>query len=132
MSEVPSTNQNETVYVYAQKSYNIFGQQLAAIRHSKNMSLRAMGNILGMKPQQISAYEQGVTTPRMDRIIMIATKLELPIKVIIGDEQAVIQSDGTYQYKVLSEEAYKVACAFLEASEKYQKVVKYALDIPLE
>lgn len=120
------------VFVYAQQEHNTFGKQLRAIRQSWNMSQRAFGEILGISKQRVSIYENGLRFPRINTIISIADRLKMPLRIVFGEQLSVIQTDGVYRAEILPEEAYKVACAFMDANEKYQRVVKYALEIPLE
>ena len=123
--------QNQKVFVYSQQEHNTFGTQLRAIRQGWNMSQRAFGEILGISKQRVSIYENGLRFPRINTIISIADRLKMPLRIVFGEQLSVIQSEGVYRAEILTEEAYKVACAFMEASEKDQDTARYALDLPL-
>ena len=124
--------QNQKVFVYAQQEHNTFGTQLRAIRQGWNMSQRAFGEILGISKQRVSIYENGLRFPRINTIISIADRLKMPLRIVFGEQLSVIQSEGVYRAEILTEEAYRVACAFMVANEKDQRIVKHTLDIPLE
>ena len=132
MRENKMDTQNQKVFVYAQQEHNTFGRQLRAIRQGWNMSQRAFGEILGISKQRVCIYENGLRFPRINTIISIADRLKMPLRIVLGEQLSVIQSEGVYRAEILTEEAYKVACTFMEASEKDQGTVKLALDIPLE
>ena len=123
--------QNQKVFVYSQQEHNTFGRQLRAIRQGWNMSQRVFGEILGISKQRVSIYENGLRFPRINTIISIADRLKMPLRIVFGEQLSVIQSEGVYRAEILTEEAYKVACAFMEASEKDQDTARYALDLPL-
>lgn len=124
--------QNQKVFVYAQQEHNTFGTQLRAIRQGWNMSQRAFGEILGISKQRVSIYENGLRFPRINTIISIADRLKMPLRIVFGEQLSVIQSEGVYRAEILTEEAYRVACAFMLANEKDQCTAKLTLDIPLE
>ena len=97
-----------------------------------NLTQTALAKVLGISKQIVSAYERGWKIPKIDRIIGIADTLGISVKIVFGEELSVIQSEGAYRAEILTEEAYKVACAFMEAREKDKRTAKLALDIPLE
>lgn len=125
-------NKNQKVFVYAQQEHNTFGAQLRAIRQGWNMSQRAFGEILGISKQRVSIYENGLRFPRINTIISIADRLKMPLRIVFGEQLSVIQSEGVYRAEILTEEAYRVACSFMVANEKDQRIAKHTLDIPLE
>ena len=125
-------NKNQKVFVYAQQEHNTFGAQLRAIRQGWNMSQRAFGEILGISKQRVSIYENGLRFPRINTIISIADRLKMPLRIVFGEQLSVIQSEGVYRTEILTEEAYRVACSFMVANEKDQRIAKHTLDIPLE
>ena len=125
-------NKNQKVFVYAQQEHNTFGAQLRAIRQGWNMSQRVFGEILGISKQRVSIYENGLRFPRINTIISIADRLKMPLRIVFGEQLSVIQSEGVYRAEILTEEAYRVACSFMVANEKDQRIAKHTLDIPLE
>lgn len=119
------------VFVFEQQSYNSFGQQLRAIRLNRGLSQAAFGEILGISKQRVSAYELGLRQPKIDSIVSIAGRLKLPVQIVIGEHANIFQMEGVYQSRVISEDAYAVACAYMNARKKDQDTARYALDIPL-
>ncbi|WP_272517478.1 MULTISPECIES: helix-turn-helix domain-containing protein [unclassified Providencia] len=62
----------------------IVGRQLRILRLKQELNGAQMGSILGISQQQVSRYENGVTTLSIDTIVTICIYFSLPLKEFLA------------------------------------------------
>ncbi len=63
---------------------NIFSSRLKALRHSRNLSQSALGEIVGLKPQAINDMEHGRIKTTIDRAILFADYFDVSLDYLVG------------------------------------------------
>jgi transcriptional regulator with XRE-family HTH domain len=61
----------------SEKDIKVFGQNLRAIRKSKNLSMEQLANLAELEPVQIHRIETGKTNPKLSTIYVLAKALEI-------------------------------------------------------
>ena len=61
------------------------GEMIAASRREKGLTLKQMGERLGVSAQAVHKWERGVNYPDITLIPMIARVLEIPIQKLFGE-----------------------------------------------
>lgn len=80
-----------------------------------------LGQCLGIKQYQVSRMLDGKPFPTIDQLFLIAANLECSISYLLGIKEE--------SYQELSQEAGKIAHAYVSSNETIQTVVKRLLDI---
>lgn len=65
-----------------------FQEQLITFRKHQGLSQEQLGEKLGVTRQTVSKWELGVTTPEMDKLILLADLFHISIDELVGRETA--------------------------------------------
>lgn len=63
------------------------GQTINELRTARGMTLRQMGDLLGVSPQAVHKWEHGINCPDIALIPRLAQVLDVPIGVLFGEEK---------------------------------------------
>ena len=62
------------------------GQTINKLRTARGLTLRQMGDLLGVSPQAVYKGEHGINCPDIALIPRLAQVLDVPIGVLFGEE----------------------------------------------
>lgn len=74
------------------------GRKIKALRKLSGISQIKLAEKIGISFQQIQKYEKGSTRISVDRLLQIASALEVPVTTFFEDEAASMLSDVSPQY----------------------------------
>ncbi|MDM8529310.1 helix-turn-helix transcriptional regulator [Anaerolineales bacterium HSG24] len=63
-----------------------FGEKLADLRQQRSLTLRELGDMLGVYNTYISQLEKGKRTPNAAMILKIARLFDVPTDILMKDE----------------------------------------------
>ena len=63
---------------------NYFYRNMKYLRLQKGMSMEAFGNLLGVNASTIMRWEKNNNGAKLDNVIFICNKLNIPINVLVG------------------------------------------------
>ena len=78
----------------------MLNENIKAIRKSKGLSQQDLADKLNVVRQTISKWEQGLSVPDSDLLIVLSEALEAPVSTLLGETVAEIEAD---EIKALSE-----------------------------
>ena len=78
----------------------MFNENIKALRKSKGLSQQDLADKLNVVRQTISKWEQGLSVPDSDLLIVLSEALETPVSTLLGETVAEIEAD---EIKALSE-----------------------------
>ena len=78
----------------------MLNENIKAIRKSKGLSQQDLADKLNVVRQTISKWEQGLSVPDSDLLIVLSEALETPVSTLLGKTVAEIEAD---EIKALSE-----------------------------
>ena len=78
----------------------MLNENIKAIRKSKGLSQQDLADKLNVVRQTISKWEQGLSVPDSDLLIVLSEVLETPVSTLLGETVAKIEAD---EIKALSE-----------------------------
>ena len=78
----------------------MLNENIKAIRKSKGLSQQDLADKLNVVRQTISKWEQGLSVPDSDLLIVLSEALETPVSTLLGETVAEIEAD---EIKALSE-----------------------------
>ena len=78
----------------------MLSENIKAIRKSKGLSQQDLADKLNVVRQTISKWEQGLSVPDSDLLIVLSEALETPVSTLLGETVAEIEAD---EIKALSE-----------------------------
>ena len=78
----------------------MLNENIKAIRKSKGFSQQDLADKLNVVRQTISKWEQGLSVPDSDLLIVLSEALETPVSTLLGETVAEIEAD---EIKALSE-----------------------------
>ena len=78
----------------------MLNENIKAIRKSKGLSQQDLADKLNVVRQTISKWEQGLSVPDSDLLIVLSEALETPVSTLLGEMVAEIEAD---EIKALSE-----------------------------
>ncbi len=94
MTRIPKKQHQEKHSLYSKAPHRkemirkdinfIVGRQLRILRLKQELNGAQMGSILGISQQQVSRYENGVTTLSIDTIVTICIYFSLPLKEFLA------------------------------------------------
>ena len=94
MTQFPKHQQIKKVLSYGSKPYRktmlrkdidfIVGRQLRTLRLQQALNGTQLGKILGISQQQVSRYENGVTTLSIDTIVTLCLYFNLSLKAFLA------------------------------------------------
>ncbi|MDR3207369.1 MAG: helix-turn-helix domain-containing protein [Oscillospiraceae bacterium] len=62
-----------------------FGRRLKQARQERQMTLEAMGRLLGTSKQVLSRYENGLRSPKVNVVRLYAERLGVDVRYLIGE-----------------------------------------------
>ena len=77
-----------------------FQEQLITFRKQQGLSQEQLGEKLGVTRQTVSKWELGVTTPEMDKLILLADLFHISIDELVGREAPDTQSETTQDNEI--------------------------------
>lgn len=60
-----------------------FGQRLKQLRKKKDLTQKALGNLIGVTYPQLNKYEGGTNAPPMDKLVKLASALNTSIDYLV-------------------------------------------------
>ncbi len=60
-----------------------FGQRLKQLRKKKDLTQKALGNLIGVTYPQLNKYEGGTNAPPMDKLVKLASALNTSIDFLV-------------------------------------------------
>ena len=78
----------------------MLNENIKAIRKSKGLSQQDLADKLNVVRQTISKWQQGLSVPDSDLLIVLSEALETPVSTLLGETVAEIEAD---EIKALSE-----------------------------
>ena len=78
----------------------MLNENIKALRKSKGLSQQDLAGKLNVVRQTISKWEQGLSVPDSDLLIVLSEALETPVSTLLGETVAEIEAD---EIKALSE-----------------------------
>ena len=95
----------------------MLNENIKAIRKSKGLSQQDLADKLNVVRQTISKWEQGLSVPDSDLLIVLSEALETPVSTLLGETVAEIEAD---EIKALSEklEIINLQCARRKAMRR--------------
>ena len=78
----------------------MLNENIKAIRKSKGLSQQDLADKLNVVRQTISKWEQGLSVPDSDLLIVLSEALETPVSTLLGETVSEIEAD---EIKALSE-----------------------------
>ena len=78
----------------------MLNENIKALRKSKGLSQQDLADKLNVVRQTISKWEQGLSVPDSDLLIVLSEALETPVSTLLGETVAEIEAD---EIKALSE-----------------------------
>ena len=65
-----------------------FGEKLLSLRKEKGYSQEILADKLNVSRQTISKWESGITTPELEKIILLSEIFNISIDELVGKEEA--------------------------------------------
>ncbi len=96
------------------------GKVLKKYRNTKGLTLKNMGEKLGITYQQYQRYEKGITPPPFDRLEKIIHLLEIPPTKLFNNEK-IVDSIEQFEKKV---KKYSKILELLESDPKLMELIK--------
>ena len=95
----------------------MLNENIKALRKSKGLSQQDLADKLNVVRQTISKWEQGLSVPDSDLLIVLSEALETPVSTLLGETVAEIEAD---EIKALSEklEIINLQCARRKAMRR--------------
>lgn len=63
---------------------NKFKDRLVEARKKKGLSQEALGHEIGSRQEEISNYERGISTPGIEKLLLLAAALEVSTDYLTG------------------------------------------------
>ena len=79
--------------IYGKEIIRILNENMKAIRKSKGLSQQQLAVKLNVVRQTISKWEQGLSVPDSDMLIIISEVLETPVSTLLGETVAENETD---------------------------------------
>ena len=105
------------------------GDRLRSARHSKNMTLKDMGRLLGVSQNSVYRWEHDLVVPRKEALGRMAELFQVSVKWLLygvdAEDRAPANGDNPFEHSLIS------ICRRLSENSKY-KVLGYAERIWVE
>jgi transcriptional regulator with XRE-family HTH domain len=98
----------------------IASERLKEARQKLNLTQKELGNIIGVKPAEISQYESGKRTPRWDAFNKILDVLNISADEVLGRE-TIVHDEEDYKIR-LSKKDLQIVSA-IKNNKKLYKVL---------
>ena len=83
----------------------IFSKRFKELRLQKNLSMQALGDLIGVGKSTIAAYESGDKKPKTDRLKQIADLFEVSTDYLLGNTDDPLTKEHTRNLAVLLKES---------------------------
>ncbi len=100
----------------------MLNENLKAIRKSKGLSQEELAVKLNVVRQTVSKWEQGLSVPDADMLIMISETLETPVNVLLGETIAEQKADDL---KVISEKLEVINLQLAQRKQSQRKALHW-------
>jgi len=90
----------------------ILGENLKRIRTEKGVSRKELAEKLGVSQTTIASYENGIKTPMLEKVFLLAEILKVSITDLTGDNPNA-ESGKVFEYRL--QRAYQMARDFLDS-----------------
>ena len=102
----------------------MLNENIKAIRKSKGLSQQDLADKLNVVRQTISKWEQGLSVPDSDLLIVLSEALETPVSTLLGETVAEIEAD---EIKALSEKLEIIKLQFARRKAKRRSALHWGL-----
>lgn len=100
----------------------MLNENLKAIRKSKGLSQEELAVKLNVVRQTVSKWEQGLSVPDADMLIMISETLETPVNVLLGETITEQKADDL---KVISEKLEVINLQLAQRKQSQRKALHW-------
>ena len=76
-------------------TYCDYPARIAKARNAKGLSQEALAEMIDISPRHLGNIERGIANPSVDIIYHISTALDVPLSVLLGQDQYVSEMTGT-------------------------------------
>ena len=105
----------------------MLNENIKAIRKSKGLSQQDLADKLNVVRQTISKWEQGLSVPDSDLLIVLSEALETPVSTLLGETVAEIEAD---EIKALSEKLEIINLQFARRKAMRRSAVLVVVNSP--
>ena len=102
----------------------MLNENIKAIRKSKGLSQQDLADKLNVVRQTISKWEQGLSVPDSDLLIVLSEALETPVSTLLGETVAEIEAD---EIKALSEKLEIINLQFARRKSMRRSALHWGL-----
>ncbi len=100
------------------------GENIRKLRKAKGLTQAELGAKIGTRQKVIADYENGISKPPRDRLLVLARFFDMPVEKIIGKNDAAEIPEAPKEVKIHgNKRTAKLIQAFEELSETEQRVI---------
>lgn len=85
------------------------GERITELRNKYNLTQHALAKVLGVSRSSVNAWEMGISTPSVERIVDIATYFHVTVDYLLG-----LDNKLNLDISMLSEEAKEAILKVIE------------------
>ena len=102
----------------------MLNENIKAIRKSKGLSQQELAIKLNVVRQTISKWEQGLSVPDSDMLVLISEVLETPVSTLLGETVAEAEADSL---KAISEKLEVINLQLAQRKTTRRKIIHWSL-----
>lgn len=102
----------------------MLNENIKAIRKSKGLSQQELAIKLNVVRQTISKWEQGLSVPDSDMLVLISEVLETPVSTLLGETVAEVEADSL---KAISEKLEVINLQLAQRKITRRKIIHWSL-----
>ena len=102
----------------------MLNENIKAIRKSKGLSQQELAIMLNIVRQTVSKWEQGLSVPDSDMLVLISEVLETPVSILLGETVVESEIDNL---KVISEKLEVINLQLAQRKTTRRKVIQWLL-----
>lgn len=102
----------------------MLNENIKAIRKSKGLSQQELAIKLNVVRQTISKWEQGLSVPDSDMLVLISEELETPVSILLGETVVETEADSL---KTISEKLEVINLQLAQRKITRKKIIHWAL-----
>ncbi len=102
----------------------MLNENIKAIRKSKGLSQQELAIKLNVVRQTISKWEQGLSVPDSDMLVLISEVLETPVSTLLGETVAEVEADSL---KAISEKLEVINLQLAQRKTTRRKIIHWSL-----
>ncbi len=102
----------------------MLNENIKAIRKSKGLSQQELAIMLNIVRQTVSKWEQGLSVPDSDMLVLISEVLETPVSILLGETVVESEIDNL---KVISEKLEVINLQLAQRKTTRRKVIHWLL-----